>query len=115
MNERENISVFEDLAPAIGTTASVEEEFRSQVEKWRRDTRHMSSLSRMILHPSYRRIMGMGRDVLPLLLRELSERPDHWFVALNAITGEDPAPPRSTFDQAVAAWLNYGRQRGLLP
>jgi type I restriction enzyme M protein len=85
-------------------------EFRAHVERWRKDTRHTSSVTKMISHPSYRRIMGMGGDVLPLLLKELSERPDHWLVALNAITGEDPAPIGGTFNEAVESWLAWGRR-----
>ncbi len=52
--------------------------------------------------------------VLPFLFKELEERPDHWLVALNAITGTDPAPPGSTFEAAVEAWLRWGRQHGFL-
>ena len=54
----------------------------------------------------------MGPAVLPLILRELKERPDHWFVALNAITGIDAAPPKSTFEEAINAWLDWGINRG---
>ncbi len=68
----------------------------------------------MVMHPSYLRIIGMGRDILPLLFKEVDERPDHWLVALNAITGQDPAPIGSTFDEAVAAWLGWGRKYGYL-
>jgi hypothetical protein len=35
--------------------------------------------------------MGMGKDGLPLLFQELSNHPDHWLVALNAMTGIDPS------------------------
>jgi hypothetical protein len=58
--------------------------------------------------------MGMGPDALPLILRELKKSPDHWFVALNAITGEDPAPQNSTFTEAVNAWLAWGVEREYL-
>jgi hypothetical protein len=58
--------------------------------------------------------MGMGHDVLPFLFKELSGRPDHWLVALNAITGEDPAPEGSTFNEAVASWLAWATERGYL-
>jgi len=92
----------------------LERTFRHLVEQWKKDTLHWSSVAKMIAHPSYRRIMGMGPDALPLLLRELRECPDHWLIALNAITGEDPAPPDSTFHQAVDAWLAWGVQRGYL-
>lgn len=92
----------------------VEVEFMAHAEKWRKETRHTSSLTKMIAHQSYRRIMGMGREILPVLFKELRERPDHWLVALNAITGEDPAPKGSTFEEAVESWLVWGRERGYL-
>ena len=88
--------------------------FCEHAARWRRETRHWSSLTKMVMHPSYRRIMGMGPDALPFILRELREHPDHWFVALNAITGEDPVPPDSTFDQAVSAWIVWGMKNGYL-
>ena len=68
----------------------------------------------MTSHPSYLRIIGMGREVLPLLFQELSDHPDHWLVALNAITGEDPAPMGSTFNEAVETWLAWAKERGYL-
>ena len=88
--------------------------FDALSKKWCRETRHTSSISKMITHPAYLRIIGMGRDVLPLLFNELRERPDHWLVALNAIIGEDPASEESTFEQAVEAWLAWGRGKGYL-
>jgi type I restriction-modification system DNA methylase subunit len=88
--------------------------FRAYAELWRRQTLHMSSVSRMVSLPAYRAIVEMGRDVLPLLLEELRDRPDHWLVALHEITQEDPAKPGSTFIEAVEAWLAWGRERGYL-
>jgi len=100
-------------APHKGAS-ELETLFQEHVEMWKADTEHYSSVTKMILHPSYRRIMGMGPAVLPILLRELRERPDHWLVALNAITGIDPAPEKSTFDEAVGAWLQWGVRQGYL-
>ena len=86
--------------------------FHDHVERWRNETGHLSSVTRMVLHPSYLRIIGLGRGGLPLILRELRERPDHWLVALNAITGDDPAPEGANFREAVAAWIKWGEIRG---
>ena len=97
-----------------GAQGRLESEFRAHAGQWRRETMHVSSLTKMITHPSYLRIIGMGSSVLPFLFKELNQRPDHWLVALNAITGQDPAPPDCTFDAAVAAWLDWGRQHGYL-
>jgi hypothetical protein len=106
-------SLIEPLRPAeVSSVLALE--FKAHVEKWRQETQHTSSMTKMIAHPSYRRIMGMGRDALPLIFHELKERPDHWLVALNAITGEDPVPADSKFNEAVEAWLAWGEEKGYL-
>ena len=97
-----------------GKSESLGRLFREHADLWKKETQHWSSVTKMTNHPSYRRIMGMGPDVLPLLFRELRECPDHWFVALNAITGDDPTPTSGTFQQAVDAWLSWGIQHGYL-
>ena len=64
--------------------------------------------------PSYQQVIGIGPSVVPYLLRELKYFPDHWFWALNAITGEDPVPPESKgkFQKMTEAWLDWGRKKG---
>jgi hypothetical protein len=44
---------------AIPAAAGLEAEFRANVDKWRTDTRHVSSITRMVAHPSYLRVIGM--------------------------------------------------------
>lgn len=100
--------------PSTPPLPPLELEFRAHANKWRRDTQHTSSVTKMITHSSYLRIIGMGREIIPLLLRELDEHRDHWLVALNAITGEDPAPEGGNFNDAVEAWLAWGREKGCL-
>jgi hypothetical protein len=94
--------------------SSLDLEFHQLVETWRKDTQHTSSIRKMINHPAYKRIIAMGQDVLPLLFRELKAHKDHWLVALNAITGEDPAPEDSSFTEAVDAWLRWAHEKGYL-
>lgn len=59
----------------------------------------------MAMHPAYQQIIGMGREAVPLILRDLQRRPDHWCWALAHITGEDPVPA-----EVAEAWLDWGRQ-----
>ena len=82
--------------------------------RWRRETRSLSVLIKMVTHPAYQEIIGIGMDAVPLILRELRKRPAHWFWALRAITGEDPVPDGADFHGAVRAWLLYGRMHGYL-
>jgi hypothetical protein len=88
--------------------------FASLVETWTTETMFFSAGSAIVLHPAYQRIVGLGYPVVPLILRELQERPSHWFSALTAITGEDPADSNADFNGRVQAWLAWGRERGYL-
>jgi hypothetical protein len=103
-----------DESRTSASDADLPSRFRAYAETWRRQTQHYSSVSKMISHPAYTAIIEMGREAVPLLLEELRDRPDHWLVALNRITREDPAPSGSTFSEAVEAWLGWGRERGYL-
>jgi hypothetical protein len=85
--------------------------FRELADQWRRETAHLSLAIKKVVHPAYQRIIGLGPDAVPLILRELQRRPGHWFWALKAITGEDPAQPEDTISQASQAWLRWGKER----
>ena len=93
---------------------NLEKYFSSLVSKWKTDMIFQSSISTMVEHTAYQGIINLGDDVVPLLLKELKVRPDHWFVALKRITGEDPikANQRGDFDQMVQSWLKWGEDHG---
>lgn len=91
---------------------SLEKEFNALVEKWRKDTRRSSVVASRYIHPAYQRILAMGKSAIPLILQELKARPDRWFAALHALTKAEPARSTDTFDQAVSAWLKWGRKSG---
>lgn len=91
-------------------------EFMKLTERWKRDRSVTSSAARMANHPAYLRIIGMGPRAIPFLLEELRRGPDHWFVALHAITGEDPVPvdARGRLPQMADAWLAWGEKEGYI-
>ncbi len=84
-------------------------------DTWQHETRHLSSIEQIAMHPSYQEIIGMGMAVVPLLLNELEQRPNHWFWALAAITGARPVKPesRGVLSSMAADWLEWGRKHGL--
>lgn len=94
----------------------VEEVFNALMDKWRGETEHMSSTSDILLHPAHFKITGLGPKAVPLLLRELRDRPYHLFSALSAITREDLEIPegKGRVKRLTEAWLAWGRQRGYL-
>ncbi|WP_293122943.1 hypothetical protein [Microcoleus sp. bin38.metabat.b11b12b14.051] len=98
----------------IWETAEIELTFLELAEQWRRETGMMSLVSKMSIHPAYQRIIGMGQAVVPLILRELEQEPDHWFWALQAITGANPvrSEQRGRLKQMAEAWIQWGRENG---
>lgn len=92
----------------------LELEFYRLAENWKHETAALSSIKKKVNHQDYLRIIDIGRDVLPFILRSLLRDPDRWFVALKNISQEDPIPPDSTFQQAVSGWLQWGREQKLI-
>ena len=109
-----NVLSWESLSAILGQ--DVEARFNDLAAEWASETAHLSMMSEIVLHRSYQEIIGLGRDVLPLILKRLSVEPNHWFWALRAISGEDPVPPADVgrLDAMRRAWLEWGRRRGLV-
>jgi hypothetical protein len=99
---------------SLPSPSLIEERFNALAEQWRNETGHYSILARRYLHPAYNGILAMGPGVVPIILRELAHRPDRWFSALSTLTGADPSRGATTFEEAVDAWLDWGRKQGLL-
>ncbi|MEC4986740.1 MAG: hypothetical protein SAJ37_21130 [Oscillatoria sp. PMC 1068.18] len=92
----------------------LEKIFAQLVKQWREETRGVSSTTDLAMHPAYQQIIGMGKSVIPLLLRELEQKSGRWFWALKAITRKDPVLPaqRGRTKEMVKAWLDWGRRNG---
>ena len=73
-----------------------------------------SIVEQKAVHPAYQRIIGMGKQALPFIFRELQQKGGHWIWALRAITREDPTTPEDNSQQTIAAWLEWGRKEGYL-
>lgn len=100
----------------IALEPSVESQFRALATKWKEDTKLTSSSSEMILNPSYQRIIGLGPEVIPLVLKDLQESGCHWFWALQALSGKNPikAEDAGRVKKMAQAWLEWGRENGLI-
>ena len=101
-----------DKQSLLTKRSSAHQRFSRYVSQWKGDTKYSSSIRAVTMHPAYQHIIGMGPEAIPLILRELSREPDHWFWALYAITGQDPARNTTTIEEAATAWLNWGRKHG---
>lgn len=90
--------------------------FNLLAESWRSSTASVASSSAHAMTSDYLRIIGMGERALPLMLEDMRKSPDHWFAALQAITGENPVPEEARGRLAAMAdcWISWGELNGYL-
>jgi hypothetical protein len=102
------------IQPTAKQLEAVERRFRELEALWVRETGHLSSSTRMRNHAAFQEIIELGQAVVPLMLRDLQERPRLWVWALPVITGEDPVPPADSGEIAkmTQAWLQWGKAKG---
>ncbi len=102
------------MTTLIAPPKQLETLFAKLCEQWREETRFLSSTTAIATHPAYQRIIGLGPQVIPLILAELQREPGHWFWALAALTGENPIPPvdQGRVAAMADAWLKWGRENG---
>lgn len=91
------------------------EDFRRLTDEWKSQSKFLSSPTAIAALPAYQAIIALGPAAIPLILEELRREPDHWFVALKRITGEDPVPEdaRGNLDLMTQAWLRWGSSHGI--
>jgi AcrR family transcriptional regulator len=105
-----------ELLKVLTLKVLTKEHFLELAEKWYLETLHSSGYLDKVLHPAYQRIIGMGKDVIPFILRELQDEPSEWFWALRALTGEDPTTEEmaGNREKLAEAWLNWGKENGYI-
>jgi hypothetical protein len=94
--------------------SELQDEFNELASVWYRETGMLSFIRQKALHPCYQRIIGMGRDALPFIFRELSSGKGDWMWALECITRLDknPVPEGATYKEAAAIWLKWAKENG---
>jgi hypothetical protein len=91
--------------------------FKNFADQWRADRTTTSSITDIVLAPAYQAIIGMGPRAIGFILRELDEQkedPDHWFLALQALTRSNPVrqEDEGNLQQMAAAWLKWAASKG---
>src|SRR5579864_4464050 len=87
-----NVCVVDVGLEESAVAPEVEAKFNELAQRWRNEVKTLSSTTDRVLHSAYQDIIGMGRPILPLILRELERNGGHWFWALRHITHENPVP-----------------------
>lgn len=96
-------------------TEMLRRRFSQLAERWRQERGSTSSMTDIVNHPAYRKLIDeLGRAAIRFILEELGRRPDYWFSALRELTGENPVSQeqRGNLQQMTQAWLSWGRNQG---
>jgi len=109
-----NISFNIDVTYLPNNSPNIQHIFRQLVDEWDDAVGDTATISDRFMHRAYQHIIGLGPNAVPLLLRELEREPNYWFWALAAITRENPVHSGASFDEAVEAWLDWGRKKGMI-
>ena len=90
--------------------------FERLAATWTYNNSLISSVDKMVLLPEYQEIIGMGKAVVPFILKELKKEPNYWFWALKAITRDDPVKPedRGNLQKMSDAWIQWGAEKGYI-
>ena len=103
------------IAGAIDQT-NPRDRFQRFATEWKEESHYMSNVAQMAMLCPYQKIIGMGKEALPLILNELQREPDQWFWALEAITDQDPVPPEAAGKVRLMAqaWIEWGKKNGII-
>ena len=91
----------------------IEQRFRRLEAQWNADTWMLSDPAKIMGHPAMRAIIAMGGEVVPIILRKMQADTSLLAWGLPEITGENP-PFEGNNDKMVEAWLQWGREKGLV-
>lgn len=107
---------FMVLPGTITVGNTVAQKFHALASEWLRDTGIVSNPVEIFMHPAHVKLLGMGPEILPLVLKEVEKMSGHWFMILDAISPENPVTPEdeTSPERTARAWIEWGKERGLL-
>lgn len=98
----------------VADESELEREFERLACLWLEETKYISSINDIISHTAHMRIIGMGSQGIPWILKRLAGNSELWFWALGFITGEDIITDdiRGNVQAMRQAWLDWGQKNG---
>ncbi|MGY6742503.1 MAG: hypothetical protein ACXIUQ_07200 [Cecembia sp.] len=112
-------ALFDFVGNSISVAKKMEEdqfrEFLKLKDIWKQETLFQSSGTAVISNSSYRKIIGLGETVLPWIIRELRRNDDHWFYALEKITGKNPIKKENVgnINKMKEDWLDWANKNNI--
>lgn len=83
--------------------------FQSYKNTWEEQTLFSSNMTEITSNSAYLSIIALGKDVIPLIIANLRNEENHWFSALEALTGVNPIKKehKGIFNLMKSDWLEW--------
>ncbi len=90
-------------------------QFKQLADKWTKEASGQSSMSQA-LTPTYLKILTLGKEITPLILKELDNKPNFWFLALRTLNDVNPVPKEHMGNvlKMREDWLFWGKKKQLI-
>ncbi len=90
--------------------------FQLLAKNWKDESRFFSFAKQSTQLPSYEAIIEMGDSALPFIFKEMAHEPNHWFVALKKIVGENPISPEHVGNIQLMTndWLQWAKTKNYI-
>lgn len=93
-----------------------EKEFRRFLtlkNQWKDETLFISSGTVLISNSAYREIISLGSTAIPWIIREMRKNNDHWFYALEKITGVNPIKEKNIgiVENMKQDWIDWASNK----
>lgn len=108
----------------VGQSVFVQEMYKQQLKKrfdfynsiWKNETIFSSSISEITNNSAYRSIIGLGQEVLPFIIDDLKTNDNHWFYALEALTGQNPIKEnhKGIVPLMKNDWIEWAKENNLI-
>jgi hypothetical protein len=105
------------LAAEDSELSKLEMTFNRLSEAWKQQTSGYTSVASMVMHPAYLEIISYGEQMIPYILKDLQQKPSHWFIALKTLNkNHSPVNPEDAgnIKKMTAAWIAWGKANGKL-
>lgn len=106
-----NFGPYSTSRPAAypATRVDVEAKFNSLVARWRFETMFTSSTGDIVRNKNFQDLVALGEPIIPLIIEEISVKPDALMLALQLITGANPVADRNrgNMPEMASDWVDW--------
>jgi len=100
-----------DRSISIEQRPNKRKKFEYYMQQWKFHRNSKSSILDSLSDLNYQNIIGMGKQALPFIFREMRKEYDDWFDALYEITGKDPVKEENygDFVEMTNDWILWAK------